>query len=78
MSFLQGLSTRMWEKEYLLVTNRNNDGKYFWLFDRQTGKVKKINRRGARGRRIYRINEIILDESNDERNIRKSHREIKS
>ena len=33
-------------KEYLLVTNRNNDGDIF-IFDRQTGKgLKKINRRG--------------------------------
>lgn len=39
-------------KEYILATNRNNDGDIF-IFDRKTGKgVRKINRRGARSRRI--------------------------
>lgn len=53
-------------KEYLLVTNRNNDGDIF-IFDRQTGKgLKKINRRGQGAEEYARINEIILDESNDE------------
>lgn len=54
-------------KEYLLVTNRNNDGDIF-IFDRQTGKgLKKINRRGQGAEEYARINEIILDESNDEK-----------
>ena len=53
-------------KEYLLVTNRNNDGDIF-IFDRQTGKgLKKINRRGQGAEEYARINEIILDENNDE------------
>lgn len=38
-------------KEYLLVTNRNNDGDIF-IFDRQTGKGLKDKSARARGRRI--------------------------
>lgn len=53
-------------KEYLLVTNRNNDGDIF-IFDRKIGKgVRKINRQGQGAEEYTRINEIILDESNDE------------
>lgn len=53
-------------KEYLLVTNRSNDGDIF-IFDRKTGKgVRKINRQGQGGEEYARINKIILDESNGE------------
>lgn len=53
-------------KEYLLVKNRNNDGDIF-IFDRKTGKgVRKINRQGQGGEEYARINDLILDESNDE------------
>ena len=53
-------------KKCLLVTNRNNDGDIF-IFDRKTGKgVRKINRQGPGAEEYTRINEIILDESNDE------------
>lgn len=53
-------------KEYILVTNRNNDGDIF-IFDRKSGKgVKKINRQGQGAEEYARINEIILDESNGE------------
>lgn len=53
-------------KEYLLVNNRNSDGDIF-IFDRKTGKgVRKINRQGEGAEEYTRINEIILDESNDE------------
>ena len=47
-------------KEYILATNRNNDGDIF-IFDRKTGKgVRKINRRGQGAEEYARINEIIL------------------
>lgn len=53
-------------KEYLLVTNRNNDGDIF-LFDRKTGKgVRKINRQGQGAEEYTRMNEVILDEGNGE------------
>ena len=53
-------------KEYILATNRNNDGDIF-IFDRKTGKgVRKINRRGQGAEEYARINEIILDENNGE------------
>lgn len=53
-------------KEYILVTNRNNDGDIF-IFDRKSGKgVKKINRQGQGAEEYTSINEIILDESNGE------------
>ena len=53
-------------KEYVLVTNRNNDGDIF-IFDRKTGKgLRKINRQGQGGEEYTRINQIILDESNGE------------
>lgn len=53
-------------KEYLLVKNRNNDGDIF-IFDRKTGKgIRKINRQGQGGEEYARINDLILDESNDE------------
>lgn len=53
-------------KEYLLVTNRNNDGDLF-IFDRKTGKgLRRINRQGQGAEEYPRINEIILDESNGE------------
>ena len=53
-------------KEYLLVINRNNDGDIF-IFDRKTGKgIRKINRQGQGGEEYARINDLILDESNDE------------
>ena len=53
-------------KEYLLVKNRNSDGDIL-IFDRKTGKgVRKINRQGQGGEEYARINDLILDESNDE------------
>ena len=53
-------------KEYLLATNRNNDGDIF-LFDRKTGKgVRKINRQGQGAEEYTRMNDVILDESNGE------------
>ena len=53
-------------KEYILATNRNNDGDIF-IFDKKTGKgVRKINRRGQGAEEYARINEIILDENNGE------------
>ena len=53
-------------KECLLVTNRNNDGDIL-IFDRKTGKgLRKINRQGQGGEEYARINDLILDESNDE------------
>lgn len=53
-------------KEYLLVTNRNNDGDIF-LFDRKTGKgVRKINRQGQGAEEYTRMNEVVLDEGNGE------------
>jgi hypothetical protein len=53
-------------KEYLLVTNRNNDGDIF-LFDRKTAKGRrKINRQGQGAEEYTRINGIILNESNGE------------
>lgn len=53
-------------KKYLVVTNRNRDGDIF-IFDRPTGKgVRKINRQGQGAEEYTRINEIILDESNEE------------
>lgn len=53
-------------KEYVLVTNRTNDGDIL-LFDRQTGKgVRKINRKGQGAEEYPRIQGIILDEANGE------------
>ena len=53
-------------KEYLVVTNRFNDGEIF-IFHRKTGKgIRKINRQGQGGEEYTRINEIVLDENNDE------------
>lgn len=53
-------------KEYLLATNRNNDGDIF-LFDRKNGKgVRKINRQGQGAEEYTRMNDVILDESNGE------------
>ena len=53
-------------KEYLAITNRSNDGDIF-IFDRKTGKgVRKINRKGQGAEEYARINELILDESNEE------------
>ena len=53
-------------KEFLLATNRNNDGDIF-LFDRKNGKgVRKINRQGQGAEEYTRMNDVILDESNGE------------
>ena len=53
-------------KEYILATNRNNDGDIF-IFDRKTGKgLRKINRQGQGAEEYTRINGMILDESNSE------------
>lgn len=53
-------------KEYVVVTNRTNDGDIL-LFDRQTGKgVRKINRKGQGAEEYPRIQGIILDEANGE------------
>lgn len=53
-------------KEYLVVTNRNNDGDIF-VFGRKDGKgLRKINRQGQGAEEYTRINQIILDEGNGE------------
>lgn len=53
-------------KEYLVVTNRVNDGDIF-IFDRKTGKgLRKINRKGEGAEEYVRANYIILDETNGE------------
>jgi len=53
-------------KEFILVTNRINDGDIF-VFDRKTGKgIRKINRKGQGGEEYAFINKIVLDEKNNE------------
>lgn len=53
-------------KEYILVTNRNNNGDIL-IFDRKNGKgIRKINRQGQGPEEYVRPNGIILDEANGE------------
>ena len=53
-------------RDYLVVTNRINDGNIY-MFDRKTGKgVRKINRMGQGAEEYAFINGIVLDEDNGE------------
>lgn len=63
--FVCGNYVRAVGDNYIIMTNRDNDGNIY-IFDRSGKALRKINRKGQGGEEYSRTSRIVLDEESDE------------